>query len=174
MRCRSTLSDIRSGSGSLRPDHECQRTCGCPSSQDPPRAGLMAVARAFCVRTRHARRVETLNAPPSQHAQMHILTSAHYSLQCAHVPRLASVQDSLLCCSFTGTPAGAAHRRWCSSPPQLTAAGFCVIQGRAGGPFSSCRPNARKVTQLLRFRLGCHRLPSDVGRHRADPLPRHA
>ncbi len=45
--------------------------------------------------------------------------------------------------------------------------------GQGGRPFLQLPANARKVTQLLRFRLGCHGLPSDVGRHRADPLPRH-
>ena len=34
-------------------------------------------------------------------------------------------------------------------------------------------PSARKVTQLLRFRLGCHSLPSILG-HRSTPrVPSH-
>ncbi len=49
-----------------------------------------------------------------------------------------------------------------------------VSTGQGGWPFYQLSANARKVTQLLRFRLGCHGLLSDLERHRADPLPRNA
>ena len=56
------------------------------------------------------------------------------------------------------------YRRW-----------FLREPGQGGRPFFQLPAIARKITQLMRFRLGCHDhgLPSDVGRHRADPLPRH-
>ena len=55
----------------------------------------------------------------------------------------------------------------------LTAAGFLREPGQGGRPFFQLPANERKITQLMRFRLGCHGLPSDVGRHRTDSLPRH-
>ena len=56
------------------------------------------------------------------------------------------------------------YRRWFLREPA----------GQEGRPFFQLSANARKVTQLMRFRLGCHGLPSDVGRHRTDPLPCNA
>jgi hypothetical protein len=73
--------------------------------------------------------------------------------------------DDVDTCPRTCPSAGAmvcTYRRW-----------FLRDPGQGGRPFLQLPANARKVTQLLRFRLGCHGLPSDVGRHRADPLPRH-
>ena len=48
---------------------------------------------------------------------------------------------------------------------------FLREPGQGGRPFFQLPANARKITQLMRFRLGCHGLPNDVGRHKADPLP---
>ena len=50
---------------------------------------------------------------------------------------------------------------------------FLREPGQGGRPFFQLPANARKITQLMRFRLGCRGLPNDVGRHRADPLPCH-
>ena len=67
-------------------------------------------------------------------------------------PRTCSSEGAMVC----------TYRRW-----------FLREPGQSGRPFFQLPANARKITQLMRFRLGCHGLPSDVGRHRADPLPRH-
>ena len=73
--------------------------------------------------------------------------------------------DDVDTCPRTCPSAGAmvcTYRRW-----------FLREPGQGGRPFFQLPANARKITQLMRFRLGCHGLPSDVGRHRADSLPRH-
>ena len=73
--------------------------------------------------------------------------------------------DDVDTCPRTCPSAGAmvcTYRRW-----------FLREPGQGGQPFFQLPANARKITQLMRFRLGCHGLPSDVGRHRADSLPRH-
>ena len=54
------------------------------------------------------------------------------------------------------------YRRW-----------FLREPGQGGRAFFQLPATARKITQLMPFRLGCHGLPSDVGRHRGDQPPRH-
>ena len=55
------------------------------------------------------------------------------------------------------------YRRW-----------FLREPGQGGRPFVQLPANARKITQLMRFRLGCHGLPSDVGRHTVGRILSHA